>query len=328
MNDQTFSSSGEIRPARTITEQRDALELLVRDSGSFQLDHDVSLILNQAETGEFDLTNLLVASQTTDEQNSSPIILGAILLIVQPDGTGLVWPPSVCVKNVIAEKRNEIRDCLLNYATKVAHSCDCTHMQCSVSADQEVNLEVFQKSKFQELGNLLFLARKAAMKSGLPRSAMRKNLKLIPYQKIIDEYQLAKLIDRTYENSQDFPELQGQRTGEQAIRSHQTQGKYHPEWWLVIEHEGEGVGILFFAEHTEFEQVELIYIGITEKYRKQGFAKTALAQALQKFERDEKSVFLGVDARNHPAVRLYASLGFVQISEQRILFRPLKKHGD
>ena len=323
MNDQIESSSEEIRPARTSAEQHEALELLVRDSGSFQLDRDVSLILDQAEAGEFDLANLMVACSPRDEQNSSPHILGSILLIVQPDGTGLVWPPSVSSKKVIPEKRKELRYRLLHQTAKIAQSQQCSHMQCSVSAEQELDIEAFQKCGFQELGNMLFLMRTFDLISEQRKSLKNKPLKLIPYQKVIDDSQLANLIERTYEDSQDFPELQGQRTGDQAIRSHRTQGKYHPEWWLVIEQNGVAVGILFFAEHTELEQVELIYIGIIKKYRNQGFAKGALAQAIRKFKREKQSLFLGVDARNLSAVKLYESLGFERISRQRIFFHSL-----
>ncbi len=324
MNEPMFSSAEEIRPARTAAEQHAALELLVRDSGSFQLDRDISLILDQAEVGEFDLTNLLIARQSNAEQISSPLILGSILLIVQPDGTGLVWPPSVSSKNVIPEKRNELRYHLLEQAAKIAQNHDCTHMQCSVGAEQELDAKAFLNCGFQELGNMLFLMRTPDLKSDLLKPIQSKSLKLIPYQKVIDESQLANLIERTYEDSQDFPELQGQRTGEQAIRSHRTQGKHHPEWWLVIEYKGIAVGIIFFAEHTELEQVELIYIGIVKKYRNRGFAKGALAQTIRKFKREEHSIFLGVDARNQAAVRLYESLEFRQISKQRILFLTLK----
>ena len=170
---------------------------------------------------------------------------------------------------------------------------------------------------------MLFLMRTFDLISEQRKSLKNKPLRLIPYQKVIDDSQLANLIERTYEDSQDFPELQGQRTGDQAIRSHRTQGKYHPEWWLVIEQNGVAVGILFFAEHTELEQVELIYIGIIKKYRNQGFAKGALAQAIRKFKREKQSLFLGVDARNLAAVRLYESLGFEKISRQRIFFHSL-----
>ncbi len=323
----TFMLSYTIRPAETTTERRQALMLLMSEADRPSPEEDISQALEQADRGEIDLTHLLIAIENNQQTNRESPIFGSILMIVQPDATGLTWAPVLDENIVDEENAPRLKTALIEAETERGRAVACNYLQASVGLSQDDRAASLLENGFVELGNMVFMQRPSPR--GL-RSLWHSekneidSIELTPYRDRITDEQLAKLIEQTYEDSSDFPELQGYRTGLQAILSHREQGEFQPDQWYVIRSKEDHVGVLFFSSHEEFNQAELIYVGIAPRYRKQGIGKKAITLALSRLDGQKKTVFLGVDTRNLAAVKVYSSLGFVPVTRQRVFYRVLR----
>ncbi|MBC8290335.1 MAG: GNAT family N-acetyltransferase [Planctomycetes bacterium] len=143
--------------------------------------------------------------------------------------------------------------------------------------------------------------------------------------------QFAAAIERTYEGTRDCPELNGSRTGQQALTSHTLSGIFDPKLWRVYSHNGDDVGIALLSPHSDNsgtdsaeskseQQVwEIVYVGVAALHRNRGLAKRMLADMLQLArEGGASEVMLGVDVRNEPAIRLYEQFGFRLFDRRRV----------
>jgi len=315
-----------IRPAETTTERRQALMLLMNEADRPSPEEDISEALEQADRGEIDLSHLLIALPDNQPTDDRPSIFGSILMIVQPDATGLTWAP-VLDDSVNAKRASSLKQALIEAEAERARSVACNYLQASVGMNQDDRAASLLQNGFVELGNMVFMQRPTPRGLRSLWHSEKKEIapiELIPYRQCMNDAQLAALIEQTYEDSSDFPELQGYRTGMQAILSHREQGEFQPDAWYVIRGKGQDIGVLFFSSHEEVGQTELIYVGITPRYRKQGLGKKAVALALSRLDGQKKTVFLGVDTRNLAAVKVYTSLGFVPITRQRVFYRVLR----
>ncbi|MCG6156772.1 GNAT family N-acetyltransferase [Rubinisphaera margarita] len=316
-----------IRPAETTNERRQALMLLMHEADRPSPDEDIAEALKQADRGEIDLSHLLIAAADEQETERKFVIFGSILMIVQPDATGLTWAPMLCDEIATRKDSAAIHNALIEAEVQRALEAGCTYLQASVGLKQDDRAASLLRNGFVELGNMAFMQRPCprGLQSLWRSSDSGSDVELIPYYLAINDEQLATLIEQTYEESDDFPELQGYRTGLQAVLSHREQGEYQPNQWYVIRTNREPVGVLFFSGHEEVGQVELIYVGIIPRFRKQGIGKKAIALALSRLDGEKKTVFLGVDIRNRPAVKVYNSLGFISITTQRVFYRMVQK---
>lgn len=142
--------------------------------------------------------------------------------------------------------------------------------------------------------------------------------------------QFARAIEKTYEGTQDCPELNGHRTGEQALTSHTLSGNFDPDLWRVYSQDGEDVGIALLSPHSDSTDVskagnsdqrvwEIVYLGVAALHRGRGLAKRMLVDMLL-LARDggAEEVMLGVDIRNDPAIRLYEQFGFRSFDQRKV----------
>ena len=119
------------------------------------------------------------------------------------------------------------------------------------------------------------------------------------------------LIQRTYAGSLDCPDLDGIRSGADAIASHSATGVFMPEQWTIARRAGQDVGVQIFADHPEQDAWELVYMGILPEARGRGYGKTMLLQGLHRARDGGRgSVLLAVDGRNRFARRVYDDLDF------------------
>jgi len=309
-----------IRAVKTPAEVKRALELIAENSGSMDVDADSELMITQANAGLIDVKRLLIAIETVNDSNPDGEILGSILLTIQPDKNGLCWPPALAITELTEAELEGVSRKLVVAACKIAEKKACKHLQASLGPDQDTKAKSFLRSGFRELGNMVFMAR--SVNAQLPEDmTLGEDVQLVPFEDHIDDTELARLIDASYVESCDYPELQGERSGAEAIISHRSQGQYRPDWWYLIEVNCERAGVLFFTDHEEFDQAELVYLGIAKKFRRQGIGGTALFAALKGFDQEKRSVFLGVDSRNSEAISIYEQAGFEAVSVQRVFHR-------
>lgn len=122
---------------------------------------------------------------------------------------------------------------------------------------------------------------------------------------------LERLVERTYADTLDCPELEGMREVRDVLHGYRGTGEHDPELWRVIRHGGEDVGVLMLAEYPESRQLELVYVGVAPEARGRGLGARAVRE-VQKVarERGAQRVVLAVDSRNKPAVDIYRAAGF------------------
>lgn len=125
--------------------------------------------------------------------------------------------------------------------------------------------------------------------------------------------EFAATLQRTYEGTLDCPELNGVRTVAEIIAGHQAEGRFDPDRWWLARSGTQAVGVVMLTELEDGLMWDLSYMGIVPEFRGQGHGRALLGHALRCARAGlAVRLLVGVDARNLPARRLYASAGFVE----------------
>jgi ribosomal protein S18 acetylase RimI-like enzyme len=116
--------------------------------------------------------------------------------------------------------------------------------------------------------------------------------------------------------------LNGVRSGEEVFDGHRACGEFDPGLWTAYRVDGQPVGVLVMAVHSERAAWEVVYVGVVPEARGRGYGRAMLAAALHR-ARDarQSSVFLAVDCRNVFARAAYDALGFVPVGGQTVHLR-------
>lgn len=139
---------------------------------------------------------------------------------------------------------------------------------------------------------------------------------------------LMAIVERTYENTLDCPELDGVRSVGDVLTGYQATGEFRPENWLFVRHDHHDIGVLLLADHVQAGHWELVYMGLAPEFRRRGWGRqiARYAQWLARAARVSR-ILVAVDAVNEPAVKMYRATGF-EIWECRAVylrFPPLRR---
>ena len=294
--------------------RKEALEVLYADALPTERAELVEAALEAASLGELDLEGLALAER--DGQ-----AVGAILCTLQSDGTMFVWPPTVVPG---AEEGEKVADALLTLVrARVDSTPWCAIAQALIEPEQELSAGRLERNGFPHLVDLLFLQKSL---NSVLKNEERDRSPLVVTSETFDEARnqqlFARVLERTYEGSLDCPELNGGRTGEEALVSHRGSHWNPALWWLYRSEQGEQVGVALVREHAPRAVWELVYFGIVPEVRGRGFGRAVLWDVLQKARKaGVELVYLSVDVRNRPALNLYKSLGFVELGMKRVFAR-------
>ena len=129
----------------------------------------------------------------------------------------------------------------------------------------------------------------------------------------------AAVLARTYEGTQDCPEISDARTAPEALAGHQAEGFDPNRWWLASAG-GAAVGLLLVNPAVDGEGWEIAYVGVVPEQRRRGFGRELMLKALTEAKAAaEPQVTLAVDARNQPARDLYRLVGFEATESRDVL---------
>lgn len=122
----------------------------------------------------------------------------------------------------------------------------------------------------------------------------------------------ARAIEASYEQTLDCPGLVGMRQIDQIIAGHKGTGRFKPEHWQVyMDASGQPIAVLLLAEVAQGSGMELVYLGVSQGYRGKGVGRALMSYAISEAARlGGARLYLAVDDRNEPAMRLYTGLGF------------------
>ena len=303
----------EIRPARNHQEQEEALLLMIQENDQDVKRQEVEKIFASVQKGQLDLKHLLVA---TKQQK----ILATRLMVAQKDKTAILWPAACDEEAEDSQVFDSIQDALLKESVLRAKQEGCVQIQTTVEHSDSRTSALYERNGLPAIGELYFMQRPASPECNdeKPCTATGESLKLVPISEGISDDVLGELVLKTYIESADFPELQHDRTAARSLQTHRLQGEYNPEHWFVIEQNKSAAGVLFFSWHSDLKQWELTYMGVIPDQRGKGIAGKAIGKSFEHASRKNSGVFLGVDSRNHYAIRLYESLGFIVVSRQTV----------
>jgi ribosomal protein S18 acetylase RimI-like enzyme len=137
---------------------------------------------------------------------------------------------------------------------------------------------------------------------------------------------LIEAMDRSYINTLDCPELCGLRDTSDVLDSHRATGQWHPDLWWVMHLNGQAAGCLLLSHCPDQSSVELVYLGLAPELRGRGLARRLLSNALPRLTGlGATHIACAVDTRNAPALKLYESFGFVEVTSRLGMVRPLHR---
>lgn len=136
-----------------------------------------------------------------------------------------------------------------------------------------------------------------------------------------DRARLASIVEGSYQETLDYPQLNGLRSIDDVLDSYESIGSSGTSLWRIARCAGEDIGCLLLADHPDDGNLELVYMGVLPRFRGMGWGRLLVAHACQMAaRRSRQRVVLAVDANNAPAIRIYQSLGFAMLEQRAVYF--------
>jgi ribosomal protein S18 acetylase RimI-like enzyme len=239
-------------------------------------------------------------------------VAGALFATVLPGSSGLLWPPQAAG----GPRRAAHEDELVRHGVAWLRQRGARVLQCMLAPDEAFLAQPLLRNGFGHITALWYLRHDGDLPPRFLGTPAR--LAYQTYSSADRDLFHATLL-RTYEGTQDCPEVMGLRTAEQIIAGHQAQGKFDPElWWLGLE-AGQPAGVLLVTGLTETPGWEVAYVGVVPDARRRGHGRELVLKALLEARAAGVSeVMLTVDGRNRPAWDLYRSLGFEPFDKREV----------
>ncbi|MCC6494150.1 MAG: GNAT family N-acetyltransferase [Pirellulales bacterium] len=140
-----------------------------------------------------------------------------------------------------------------------------------------------------------------------------------------DAQRLSALLERTYRGTLDCPQLEDVRSLSDVLEGYQAQGRYAPDEWFFVSARSEDVGTVILAEHPEFRNWELVYMGVVPERRGCGIGEQIVRFALRRATiRGGERLVLAVDEVNAPGRDVYRRCGLHEW-DRRIVYARLHR---
>jgi ribosomal protein S18 acetylase RimI-like enzyme len=140
---------------------------------------------------------------------------------------------------------------------------------------------------------------------------------------------LERLLVATYEETLDCPGLAQMRAPADILDGHLAAGEHEPGLWTIARRGDVPVAALLLSPSAATDSVEVVYLGIVPAERGRGLGGALLAHGASLVRgRRERTLALAVDARNSPAVALYARAGFRTVRRREAYVATLAPYAD
>jgi len=249
-------------------------------------------------------------------------LVGAILAQLLPGKAATLWPAQLAegvadaaVVPVLVSAAEE------QLAAEGAELC-----QALLGKDQTAASTQLAAAGYQHPADLLYMTCEGERFPAEPPDFPGFHLR--PFQ-LGKEAELARLLDETYVGTQDCPAVNGLRSSLDVVTGYQHVGQFSPSRWQILESTAketfrQAAGCLLLARHATHDTMEIVYVGVTSPFRRQGLGQklTRQAQWLAGEEHCQRLV-LAVDAANEPAIAMYAAAGFWAWEERAIWVKKL-----
>lgn len=293
-----------IEPART-EELAQALRLLFRNSPADERDTRVANGLSMVHQGEMEPAGILVARGPSG-------VRGAIACTPVAGAGGLVWPPQV----LAGAEQTALEDLLVQRARAWLRERGVKLVQSLLAPHERCLAEPLVRNGFRHVTQLQYLRHDLNLSVAVLGTAVRGQFQTFAE---CDRQVFERTLLRSYDETEDCPEVNGVRTIDEIIEGHQSQGLHDPERWWLAWTSRQPIGVVLVTEMHDGEGWELSYLGVVPEARRQGFGRELTLKALCEAKAaDAGQLTLSVDARNAPARQLYRSVGFEPFDERAV----------
>jgi mycothiol synthase len=294
-----------IEPARA-GERTEAFRLAFQHLPATDQLPRIANALDLADKNEIDPTGILVARGVGG-------VLGSLICMKTEGAGGLLWPPQVSPE---APDRAAIEDELIGFAFLWLRQRGAKLAQ-SMLATSEVELgQPLIRNGMPHVTALAYLRR--YLNGKLPTATDRLTFETYPAQPAL----FGQTLLRTYEKTQDCPELTGARSIDDILEGHRAQGKHDPDHWWLARLDGEPVGVLLLTSLPEWASWDVCYVGVIPTARGHGVGREIMLKGMIEAKKARiGSVTLSVDGRNAPAWQLYRGLGFEEFDRREVFLR-------
>lgn len=301
-----------VRAGRFLAE---AISLQFDDVPDDERQSRVNQLLESHRNGDIQIDKSLVV--VADHR-----VVAVQILIVQNDNTVYVWP-AVTDSRIPPYDALPMRRQLYAGAVRMVDEFGVWIAQSLLESGHEDVSDEMDANGFPRLSRLQFMHRE--LTSPVPSITRHRDTELLTCEPDTNFDRFATTIERTYTGTLDCPELNGCRSGTEALKGHQLSGKFDPSRWLLLRFRGQDVGLLLLTEHAEEQVWEVVYCGLVPEARGHGLGRQLLLEGMHLARQGNAlELVLAVDERNKPAIRLYEALGFEQF-DQRIVHARLRR---
>ena len=281
-----------------------ALRLLFQNA---PLDRDtrVANALGLVRRGELDPAGLFILPGRRGPS-------GAVLALALPGAGGLVWPPQCAGEGA----HSAAEDALLRRAAAWLRGRGVKIAQALLSPDEARVADALPRNGFAHVTQLVFLRHDLSFSPRLLEVPVR--LEYRPYEPAAPA-EFHRILQQTYQNTLDCPELNGARGVEDVVAGHRGVGRFDPGLWLLALAAGEPVGVLLMTASPDGPEWETSYVGVVPDARRRGFGRELMLKALAEARAGgAERLTLSVDVRNRPAWDLYRGLGFTPFDRREV----------
>ncbi len=233
-------------------------------------------------------------------------MLTAVLCLDSPGKTALVFTPPLRTD----EQGRAATIDVLHQTVRRARDRGMKLFQALLPTDALEDHALYAECGFEQLADLIYLERPTTLP--LPKLPEPEGLSWVRYSRQTHAM-FCSVVQQTYEETLDCPRLTGLRDIEDVLAGHKDTGRFDPDNWLVFRYLGESVGCILLARVDNRPALEVVYTGVSPRYRRRSFGRIMIQRAHQ-LAVDQRLVYLtlAVDSRNAPARRLYDELGFTE----------------
>ena len=280
-------------------ERRAALDVLYRRMPEPLRPRLIDEALAEERRGGVDLSGLWVAWRRGR-------VIGALLTQILAGRSAGVWAPEVNS----AWRRSATAIALIRSALNDLQSRDIRIVQALLdeSSPRQASADLIAGG-LPRITELVYLeietSRRVLVGPRVPKMKWR------PFSEETNA-EFRSVLEETYFESLDMPELEGFRSLDDIIAGHKAGNRFIPERWRLGRVVGEAKpgAVVLLSEVPDRNAWEIAYLGLNLEARGRGLGLATLGHALDLARPCAARIELAVDIRNHPANWLYKTAGF------------------
>ena len=158
-----------------------------------------------------------------------PDLAGAGLAQIQAGRAAAVWPPRLVPGEPPATAAR-----LLDQLCRFVAAGGVRMAQTLLEGDAAADEKVLREGGFRRLADLLYLV---SPQSTFPTSPPVSPLEFEPYS-LTNHRRLARVVEATYRQTRDCPQLNGVRDVEDVLAGYRAAGVFDAGRWLLVRHQG------------------------------------------------------------------------------------------